>query len=685
MISTLGNIHAACTKGMIQVMAPQVALAHFDLLDLAFEASWRGVAASQSGLESLMPEQAHNEDPIVVSFGGLRLYQSSRCALNKMIASLVWTEDYDSIQILRILGAEAQIGSGLSDLKAPLERSFGIEVNPKEISREIAIAADATLFGSERQRLRKAFVTLDKLREIPKVSERGLLTMQPIGPMPKYRKDGQLELPLPPQLAVLYETLAPNERVGLRAAYCCAVASRLFDAADDIAPSCLIEPKTIAKISGRLHQDKGKRTTHIYLTRVIKAVLDHDPLAKHPDAWEELKRAAVRAGYADPLDPLHFLKNRCAGCAPLEITQKQFDEILRDEDLVHNRARLRKAAKLLNMLRAVQDEQLRTVLPAKDLLIPEGKKKPAPKAQCPPPDQWHALMDLAKAIGLQREKIHALGAIRNKAVLCGLTPPDLTHNWACETLAGISAATSRDRFRRGVECLDAIRASTPNSDFLHEADIGPLPDKRRSGNVPLPEHLVGEIKGHAAFRGLSHNATRSILTAITTIFNHTRKKETFKSPLAEIPFGGIVDQVLSETNELPRSWPRISAAARQLEVEVSFHWADDWAELQRQTVAAGVPVKENPVPAVAAVAQTFGLSPRQITNEWAHQYAQTLRPDLRLTWLKRIDRLRRILLQEHLELATGEMCCLPAMAFPAPHPFEVSRNAPNSRHELRKI
>jgi hypothetical protein len=642
MVRTLEDLYDICMEGALQVMHAQIALAHFDLLDHVFGSWWRGVAASQAGLEHLMPEQAADEEQVVVSFGGVRLYQSCRSAIHKLIVSLVQTEDTDSFQILRILGAEAQVGSGLSDLKVPLERTFGIGVKPSEITREMAVKADAPLSGSDRQRLRRAFVTLDKLRALPKVSERGLLTAEPIGKMPRYIQAGQSELSYPPRLAAFSEHLGQSERVGLRAVYHAAVAAGLVEAEDNVAPSCLIEPKTIAKISEQLRQDKTERTSQIYLTRVTKAVLDHEPSARHPDAWEELKGVAARAGFTAPLDPLHFLKTRCAGSAPHQVSQERFDAVLQGEALVQNRARLRKAGGLLNKLRSLQNEELQAFLPAIDLLISQRKRKPAPVPQCLPPDPWRDLMEIAKTVGLRRDKLHAIGAVRQKASQQGLCPQKITHAWACNTLNGTKAATSRDRFRRGVECLDAMRASGTNSDLLPKTDLGPLPDKRRKGNAMLPKRLEREIQDHAAFRGLSNNATRSILTAITTVFNKARKKEMFEMTLAEIPFGDLVDAIPSFSEELPKNWNRVCAAARQLESEACFQWTDDWSDLQRRVVAAGVPVKENPVPAIAVVAQASGLSPGQITCEWSDQHARTLRPDLRLTWNKRIALFREL-------------------------------------------
>lgn len=638
MARTLEEIYNICSRGDLDVLPAEVVFAHFDLLEHVFGPLWREVGACRKELDHLMPEKVSAEDRVVASFGGVRLYQSCRSALHKLITSFVQTEDTDSFRTLRILGAEAQVGLGLSDLKAPLERAFGVGVKPSEITREIAIAADAPLSGMDRQRLRQAFATLDKLRALPKVSERGLLTAEPIGKMPKYAQDGQRELPLPPLLAAFYKQLAPSEQSGLRAVYRAAVSARLFEASSDIEPLCLIEPLTIAKILEQLRQDKTKQTSQVYLNRVIKAVLDHEPSARHPDAWEELKRVAARAGFLPPLDPLHYLKTRCAGYAPHQVSQERFDAVLRGEDLAHNRVRLQKAGKLLNELRSLQDKELQTILPAVDLLIPQRKKKSVPVPLCLPPDPWNDLMEIAKTAGLHRDRLHAIGAVRQKASKQGLSPREITHSWACNTLDGTKAATSRDRFRRGVECLDAMKASGTNSDLLPLTELDPLPDKRRKGNAMLPERLTREIKDHAAFRGLSHNGTRSILTAIAIVFSKARKKEMFEMPLTEVPLGDIVDAIPSGTKELPKNWNRICATARQLESEARFQWTDDWADLQCRVVAAGVPIKENPVPAIATVAQESGLSPTRINREWAWQHGRALRSDLKITWSRNVER-----------------------------------------------
>jgi hypothetical protein len=624
MVRTLEDIFDICGKESLQVMPVKVALAQFDVLNTALDSRWRDVLASLDGLERLMPGGAKSDDPVVVGFGGVRLYQSCRSALLKLIVSIVSTENSDSFRILRILWDEAEIGSGLSDLKVPLERAFGEDVKPREITRELAIAADAPFSGSDRERLRRAFVVLDRLRRIPKVLKRGLLLADPIGRMPKYGRDGRLETPFPPRLAVFCGQLMQNQQVALRAVYHAALIASLFEGEDDIVPSCLIEPETLAKISEHLRQCKTERTSQIYLARVIKAVLDYERCARHPDAWEELKRVARRAGCTAPLDPLHFLKIWCVGCAPYQVSQERFDEILRNAISPQNRLRLQKAGVLLNELRTLRKEDLQVILPTVNLRIFQRKRKAVPKSQFLPPDPWYDRMKLAISAGLCREELNAIGAVRQRASKDGLGPRDITHAWACDALDSILATSSRARFRRGVDCLDAMRASVTSFDLLPLTDLGPLPDKRRNGMAKLPDRLVGEIQAHATFRGLSHNARRAILTAITSVFNHTQKKEMFEMPLAEIPLSDIVEATPSCAGPLPKNWHRTCAVARQLEKEVSLQWERDWADLQRLVVSAGVPVKENPVPAIAIPAQNSGLTPTQIDREWAWQHGRVV-------------------------------------------------------------
>lgn len=638
MVHTLEDIYEICKSQEVKVVSSPIALAQFDILDHVFGPKWRGVEASISGLETLMPEQTAGEKEAAVPFGGVRLYKSCRSTMYKLIISLAGTDDTDSFRVLRILGAEAQIGSELNNFQAPLERAFGKGIKPADITREMALVADALLSGTARQRFRKSLANLDKLRVLPKVSERGLLPTEPIGKMPKYGPDGQLELPLPPRLAAFCEQLVPDGQVALRAVYRAAVAAGLFEASCDIEPSCLIDSKAIAKISARLQRDKKKQTSHLYLSRAMKAVLDHDPTARHPDVWEELKRVAVRVGFLSRLGLLHCLKTRCDGCAPHQVSQERFDAALQGERLQHNRVRLLKAGELFNELRAFQNDELRPLLPPVDLLIPRPKKRSAPKPQCLPPNPWAIVIQNAKTLGLTRDEVHAIGAVRQKASAQGFVPREITHEWACNTLAGINATSSRARFRLGIACLDALRSWEINLHLLPSTDLGPLTDRRRKGNATLPKHLVRQIRDHAAFRGLSHNFTRSILTGVATIFNKAENKEFFDLPLAEVPLSKIVEAIPSNTRGLPKNWDKICNMARNLESEVRFHWAAEWADLQRLVVAAGIPAKENSVPAIAAVAQKSGLSPSQIDREWAWHYGRALRSDLKITWSRNVER-----------------------------------------------
>ena len=105
MVRTLEDIHTICSGDVLDVMPPAVAQAQFDIVEDSIGPGWRVVLATRLGLDQLLPENATNEDQVVISFGGLRVYQSCRSAILKLIISLAPEALSDNFRTLRVLGA----------------------------------------------------------------------------------------------------------------------------------------------------------------------------------------------------------------------------------------------------------------------------------------------------------------------------------------------------------------------------------------------------------------------------------------------------------------------------------------------------------------------------------------------------------------------------------------------------
>ncbi|MBT3139484.1 hypothetical protein KL867_00315 [Ruegeria litorea] len=640
MATTLGDLHEACLQGRQKVMPQAVALAHFDLIALALRENWQGTVATSEAMQKVFPEQVEDTHSVLSAFGGKRKYQTCRQALTKLMVEMTEEETDDPIGALRILGKAAGIGSGLSDLKQPLISAFGKDVVPARVTRDKAIEADALLEGASRNRFRRALVTLDRLRGLPFVLEKGLLLPEPIGPMPAYTRSGLRIRDFPPKLSSFCASLKATEKTALKAVYAIGIDGDIIDPDHDVAPLDLIAPDMRASLAGLLYARYPGKTGRIYLNRVIKAVRKASPVRHYQDAWSVLEREASRKRKVCSPVAWRLLRSRLGSISPAEVTQEMIDGIVASETGSRNQAKLITAVEALIELQAAGDKNLAQLLVPTRLQAPRLQQIPVSAKPEQPSDVWAALVDAAKNAGLPKNDIHAIGAVRRLAQHseASVAPRDITHAWACDCLSRVKSGSTRARFRRGLTCLDRLRETHGHWGTLPKQPVGSFIDERRNGNVALPKHLNQDLEAHCAFRGLTHNSRRSIVTAVTTILSHARKKEIFDGALSRIPFDGIIFHIEQSHRQLPANWDRIKAAGLQLQSELAIVWTTPWKKLQQSVVNAGVSVRENPVPAIAAVATSANLSPQDIDREWAWQHEATLRPDLQITWSTNVDR-----------------------------------------------
>ncbi len=271
-MKTLEDIHEDCLRGNQNLMPQVVALAHFDLLTQAFGKEWRDVRACPKEIQKIFPDNVSDTNPILTSFGGLRVYKCCARALLKLTVGLTQSKTDDPFQTLRILGRSARVGSGLSDLKAPLVEAFGADVNLSQIDREAAIQVDSTLVGIERQRFRKALTNLDALRLLPEVQARGLLSTEMIGTLPSYTSTGLRLQALPTQLSKFCAQLTTSDKTAFKAAYSIAVQAGVFDSTEDIPLNKFVETVVQAKLSELLASRYPGRTGRVYHNRITRAI-----------------------------------------------------------------------------------------------------------------------------------------------------------------------------------------------------------------------------------------------------------------------------------------------------------------------------------------------------------------------------------------------------------------------------
>ncbi len=249
MVKTLGDLHVACLKGIQGGMPQAVALAHFDLIALALGDNWQSTDATSETMQRVFPEQVEETDPLFSAFGGLRMYQSCRQAMFKLMVEMTEEDIGDPFSTLRILGKAAGIGSGLSDLKAPLISAFGMDVKPSCTTRDKAIEVDATLEGASRCRFRRALVLLDQLRGLPQVLDKSILLPEPIGSTLSYTRSGERIQEFPPKLLAFCLSLKAADKTAFKATYTIGVAGGVIDPNHDIAPLDFLIPSNRACLS----------------------------------------------------------------------------------------------------------------------------------------------------------------------------------------------------------------------------------------------------------------------------------------------------------------------------------------------------------------------------------------------------------------------------------------------------
>lgn len=101
---------------------------------------------------------------LIRRFGGLRLYQSWRSAILRMILAHGGGSQEDHWKAFGTYGRIAGIKTGLSDIQRPLERAFGTEISPPAIPREMALEAESQATGAGLQGGRPAVIRLSHCR-----------------------------------------------------------------------------------------------------------------------------------------------------------------------------------------------------------------------------------------------------------------------------------------------------------------------------------------------------------------------------------------------------------------------------------------------------------------------------------------------------------------------------------------
>jgi hypothetical protein len=581
----------------------------------------------------------------------LRRYRSwRRLVLDAQMLACRAAVDPDPWDSLR-RAARLVLGVNKADCLYALSRHFP-DTPPNALDFGDLVVVQDRLSGPERQAFRRAVAVLAELHAHDLPVATGLLPprFEPLPPRPRLPE----LLPLPDRLATQAAAKGPTIATAAAYGWTLAVRSGLAEAeADPVAGRTLDRAawQRLAAIDPAAHGFAlSAETFALYLghyARLLVAAGAPDPRLDRPRVgWRELM-AAVRATgrSADVLSTIAGPAKR-DGLAPAELTAAWIAGQIAATPEGTRRNAIRRACLLLDALRddhAIPDE----LLPRTSTGIARyrGSKQAPPRTAPKPPEQkaWATLLADLRRHGFAEDDLHCLYAIRSDAVACGLRPRDLDRRWFEARRAGKPHRVAA-KISMAARLLDRARITLALRRHLPRAPIGPLADRRRSAGI-LPAVMEIELVAFLDELGAAASTRREALAAVRALAQAARRSgRALPANLAALL--GLARAGLDWGPHRARAGDHAQVIDR-LRAHGALPWTADWRALQRGTVAAGVPMRENPV--AALLKEAGARAPRELDTAWARavdrRHRAAGRADLARTFetnLGRLDALHTI-------------------------------------------
>jgi hypothetical protein len=594
-----------------------------------------------------IPEQAR------ATFGAeLRRYRSwRRLVLDAQMLGCRTAVDPDPWDSLR-RAARLVLGANKANCLYALGKHFP-DTPPHALAFEDLVAVQERLAGMERQAFRRAWDVVMELQAHDLALATGLLPPR-FGPLPRRPRLPAL-LPLPDRLAA--QAAAEGATVATAAAYgwTLAVRSGLVGAGTDPVDGRALDPaawRRLAAIDPASHGFAlSAKTYALYLgrfARLLVAAGAPDPRIDRPGEDWRVLIAAVRATgrSADAISTLAARAKR-DGLAPGALTAEWIaGQIAATPEGARQNA-FRRACLLLDALR--DDPAIPGgLLPRTPTGIvrqrggeratPEPAVEPAPKD--PVEQAWIDFLADLRRHGFTENALNALSAIRRDAIAAGLPPRDLDRHWleACRTGKPLRTAA---KIGLAARLLDRARGHPALLHHLPPAPIGPLEDRRRSAES-LPVGMEAELADLLDDLGAAASTRREAFVAVRALADAARRSgRALPDSLAALLALARPDLDWGANHERARDHGQV---IDRLRAHHALPWTADWRAFQRAVVAAGVPMRENPV--AALLREAGARAPRELDAAWARavdrRHRAAGRADLARTFEANLGRLEAL-------------------------------------------
>lgn len=522
-------------------------------------------------------------------------------------------------------------------------------VTPAEINFARAIEVEAGLNKKQRQTFRRALRVVSRLHDHHLAVASGLLPphFRPLPPQDRC----QNHLPLPPRLAAAFAGAADTHRLSAAYGWTVAVRSNLIAEGADPSPADMADAGVWERLAltdpVSFGIDLQRGTWAIYRSRLADMLVGAgapDPrLATVAASWSELASEVRATGRRSCVLSALAVPAKAQGLRPSEVTPQWVAELIAAASTRATETRICKAGLLLDEVRSEGTiaAHLLPAIPTGVVRQPRVRKVPAtvpPKPLPAPVEQaWIDLFVELRRAGVSEDDLKPLYALRTAAIAEGLCPRDVDR--ACiEAWQGQGDHRRAAQLAMSARLLDRVRGCPNLNDLLPVAPIGKVKDRRRSAPA-LPAGIAAELAQLLEQQGAAASTRREAEAAVSALAHVLAERVSH-------PATSLIELLRAERGGL--DWGAHAGRAdeyddvlRRLVAFVDLPWTPGWRALQTAAVAAGVSMRDNPLPALMPRAE--GCEPTELDIYWAREIDRSLRAavryDLARTFAANIARL----------------------------------------------
>lgn len=638
---SLANLRMRIESGTLPSPGTASILASLDLAQTAIGSEAfqdPDLLKTERSFSTVLPHEP--DDELVEAFGDAALYRRCRDSILRHVKLAGALHDGDPYTLLNQLARENRI-AGVN--RRLMEAMFpGVAL--RDITRQMALTADRDLRRTERNSFRNSLSTIDKLRDDPRVVTAGILGPNKFGSMPTYRDGDRQPLGLPPEFNGVLDEMPVSQARRARRAFELAVDFGVFGV-DGPRPGWSMSLECATRYRAAVKQKVSEYSADNYLLALLSLLRKTIPGAVPDNVTADRVRRPERQ--EAPAKPRKRRTERRPVVLPgaIEAEVSAFaNERSTDRRRVRNLRRF-----LRDVLEAGFDIESPTFLADAVAFLETASQKRTPltllgyrtvlRAFLAHTDRlslWDGLISRANGTIASGNNMQGLLLIRKFAERAKppIPPAKIDVNVAREFLKIAAGTRDLPKCLAGLAALDVLRTEFPER--LPSTIIGDQRAWLRAQSGGPPTALENALQSVAVAAVYGDFGVKELIVAARRLYELTPDKTVFDAPVDIIRWH---DLIAAAHASHPREMLHYRLALLRLADHVGRNWTPGWQELQRHIVDAGIPRADNPVDALMGVAVVAGLEPWQLDKEWAWMHERSLRPDLRITWSRNIDRL----------------------------------------------